>query len=276
MVRMDTGWKPMLLYAVASPLWVRGDGLPPDLGLSLDVPKSNVAYSAARLLVAKRRNRPFIRMMTGGEFFVDHPTLRRFIAAAVEVVRESAEVATKLGHLRAPFEALLNDPDWLPEEFKQPSGKTTMGQGIASLLLYRSELKDLSLSTLVVAPGLATPVHNHLAWGLVGLYQGDQEEEEYDLHDHAAETNFTPLHLRNRRLLKKGDFYELVPPWNDVHRVRTISSDPSVSLHLLANDIGCVVRQKFDPQSGRTEPFRSGWSNAPCEEKVFPLDHPKG
>ena len=217
----------------------------------------------------------FHSTMTGGEFFVDHPTLRRFIAVAVEIVRGSAEVVTKLGQLRAPFEALLNDPDWLPDEFKQPSGKTTMGQGIASLLLYRSELKDLSLSTLVVAPGLATPVHNHLAWGLVGLYQGDQEEEEYDLHDHAAETNFTPLHLRNRRLLKKGDFYELVPPWNDVHRVRTISSEPSVSLHLLANDIGCVVRQKFDPKSGRTEPFRSGWSNAPCEEKVLPLDHSK-
>jgi predicted metal-dependent enzyme (double-stranded beta helix superfamily) len=231
--------------------------------------------SDARLLVAKRQNQPFIRRMTGGEFFVDNHTLRRFIAVAVEIVRGSAEVVTKLGQLRAPFEALLKDPDWLSEEFKQPSGKTTMGQGIASLLLYRSELKDLSLSTLVVAPGLATPVHNHLAWGLVGLYQGEQEEEEYDLQDHAAETNFTPLHLRNRRLLKKGDFYELVPPWNDVHRVRTISSEPSVSLHLLANDIGCVVRQKFDPKSGRTEPFRSGWSNAPCEEKVLPLDHSK-
>ena len=119
--------------------------------------------------------------MTGGEFFVDDHTLRRFIDVAVEIVRGSAEVVTKLGQLRAPFEALLKDPEWLSEEFKQPSGNTTMGEGIASLLLYRSELKDLSLSTLVVAPGLATPVHNHLAWGLVGLYEGDQEEEEYEL-----------------------------------------------------------------------------------------------
>jgi 3-mercaptopropionate dioxygenase len=205
--------------------------------------------------------------MTGGEFFVDHRTLHRFIAVATEIVRGSADVATKLRQLRAPYEGLLSDPDWLPEEFKQPSGNTTMGHGIASLLLYRSELKDLSLSTLVVAPGLATPVHNHLAWGLVGLYQGDQEEEEYDVHDHAAEATFRPLSLRKRRHLRKGDFYELVPPWNDVHRVRTISSEPSVSLHLLANDIGCVVRQKFDPESGRAEPFRSGWSNAPCEDR---------
>jgi predicted metal-dependent enzyme (double-stranded beta helix superfamily) len=205
--------------------------------------------------------------MTEGEFFLEHQTLHRFIGEALEIVRGSAEVATKLQQLRAPYESLLSDQDWLPEEFKQASGNTTMGQGIASLLLYRSELQDLSLSTLVVAPGLATPIHNHLAWGLVGLYQGEQEEEEYEGHVHDEGTPAHPLILRKRRVLKKGDFYDLVPPWNDIHRVRTISSEPSVSLHLLANDIGCVVRQKFDAASGRSEPFRSGWSNAPCEEK---------
>jgi 3-mercaptopropionate dioxygenase len=205
--------------------------------------------------------------MTEGEFFLEHQTLHRFIGEALEIVRGSAEVATKLQQLRAPYESLLSDQDWLPEEFKQAIGNTTMGQGIASLLLYRSELQDLSLSTLVVAPGLATPIHNHLAWGLVGLYQGEQEEEEYEGHVHDEGTAAHPLILRKRRVLKKGDFYDLVPPWNDIHRVRTISSEPSVSLHLLANDIGCVVRQKFDAASGRSEPFRSGWSNAPCEEK---------
>ena len=202
--------------------------------------------------------------MTDGEFFFDHPTLRRFIDMALGIVRGDSDVTTKLQQLRAPYDALLRDPDWLSEEFQRPSGNTTMGHGIASLLLYRSELKDLSLSTLVVAPGLATPVHNHLTWGLVGLYRGEQEEEEYDLADHDAHSSFKPLSLRKKRVLKRGDFYELIPPWNDVHRVRTISSEPSVSLHLLANDVGCVVRQKFDPKSGRTEPFRSGWSNAPC------------
>jgi 3-mercaptopropionate dioxygenase len=204
--------------------------------------------------------------MIDGEFFLDHRTLRDFIAVATQIIRDDAEVAWKLHRLRAPFEALINDPEWLPKEFRQPSESTTMGHGIASLLLYRSAQKDLSLSTLVVAPGLATPVHNHLSWGLVGLYEGDQEEEEFDTQDHRAEEVPGPLRLRVRRILRKGDFYELVPPWNDVHRVRTISSTPSVSLHLLTNDIGCVVRQKFDPETSRSEPFRSGWSNAPCHE----------
>jgi predicted metal-dependent enzyme (double-stranded beta helix superfamily) len=207
--------------------------------------------------------------MNRGEFFVNHPSLHRFIIAATGIVRESTDATVKIKQLREPYAELLRDPEWLPDEFKQPSASTTMGDGIASWLLYRSELKDLSLSTLVVAPGLSTPVHNHLAWGLVGLYEGDQEEEEYELdddHHHDTQPALNPLRLRTRRLLKEGDFYELVPPWNDVHRVRTISAGPSISLHLLANDIGCVVRQKFDPESGRMEPFRSGWSNARCVE----------
>ena len=205
--------------------------------------------------------------MSDGEFFLNHRTLSSFIEVATEIIRDQCDVAPKLRLLRAPFENLLNDPDWLPRELKEPSGSATMGSGIASFLLYRSARKDVSLSTLVVAPGLATPVHNHLAWGLVGLYEGDQEEEEYELHvPHSGEVPGA-LKLRIRRTLRRGDFYELVPPWNDVHRVRTISSMPSVSLHLLANDIGCVVRQKFDPESGHSEPFRSGWSNAPCNDR---------
>jgi 3-mercaptopropionate dioxygenase len=206
--------------------------------------------------------------MSIGEFFVDHSILRRFVATTETILTEQLEVTDRLWHLRQPYAELLNDPTWLPDEFRQPNPNSAMGGGIASWLLYRSELKDLSLFSLVVPVGASTPVHNHLAWGLVGLYQGEQEEEEFEVEEHEIHHHTTVHHarmkLRARRILKQGEFYELIPPANDVHRVRTISSVPSISLHLLANDTGCVVRQKFDPENGQIEPFRSGWSNAPC------------
>ena len=96
--------------------------------------------------------------MTGGEFFVDHPTLRQFIAVALEIVRGSIDVATKLRRLRPPYQAVLSDPSWLPDNSNDHPERQRWEMGIASLLLYGSELQDLSLSTLVVAPGLATPV----------------------------------------------------------------------------------------------------------------------
>jgi predicted metal-dependent enzyme (double-stranded beta helix superfamily) len=168
--------------------------------------------------------------MSAGEFFVDHPILRRFVATTDTIIQEQIEVNDRLWHLRRPYAELLNDSTWLPDEFRQPNFNSAMGGGIASWLLYRSEAKDLSLFSLVVPVRAATPVHNHLAWGLVGLYQGEQEEEEFDVpedHDHHhSESHQIPFKLRTRRILKQGEYYELIPPYNFI---RSIHQSPLVS-----------------------------------------------
>ena len=72
--------------------------------------------------------------------------------------------------------------------------------------------------------------------------------------------------LIRQRPLVPGDYYALLPPRDDVHRVRTTSDVTSVSIHLLANDTGCVLRHTFDEQTGEARPFRSGYVNAECVE----------
>jgi predicted metal-dependent enzyme (double-stranded beta helix superfamily) len=47
-----------------------------------------------------------------------------------------------------------------------------MGGGIGQWLIFRAADRSLALFALVVPSGAETPVHDHLAWGLVGLYQG--------------------------------------------------------------------------------------------------------
>src|SRR3954471_9811268 len=126
-------------------------------------------------------------------------------------------------------------------------------------LAFRSADRSLSLFSLVVPPGSMTPVHDHLAWGLVGVYRGNQDEEFYRPLDGRG------LELVRRRPLDPGDFYTLLPPRDDVHRVRTTSEQTSVSIHLLANDTGCVWRHTFDEETGAASPFRSGYVNAACE-----------
>jgi hypothetical protein len=101
-----------------------------------------------------------------------------------------------------------------------------MGGGIGQWLLCRADDGSMSLFSLVVPPRSETPVHDHLAWGLVGLYCGAQDEEIY------AETE----------------------------GVRTTSAETSVSIHLLTNDTGCVWRHAYDPawaRQGRSAPATS-------------------
>lgn len=199
------------------------------------------------------------------EYLVENETLRRFIHEITPLVRDAASPAAAVAGLRPAFSRVLNDHLWLPDKFRAPCESGGMGGGIGQWLLYRSGDRSLTLFSLVVPPGSATPVHDHLAWGLVGLYEGTQEETIYRLVGSHGEGH-SQLEPTEVRQLRVGDFYDLIPPDNDIHRVRTTSATPSVSLHLLARDIGCTWRHAYDPEHQTVRPFRSGYTNAECEE----------
>jgi predicted metal-dependent enzyme (double-stranded beta helix superfamily) len=195
------------------------------------------------------------------EFVLDTPTVRAFVDAVQESIARSASPTEACEAIRPRFAQLLADPDWLPRRYQEAAPESGMGGGIGQWLLCRAEDGSLSLFSLVVPPGAETPVHDHLAWGLVGLYRGEQDEEIY------ARGGDT-LELVERRALETGDFYALIPPRDDIHRVRTTSDVTSVSIHLLTNDTGCVWRHAYDPATGEARPFRSGYVNVDCSDDV--------
>ena len=110
------------------------------------------------------------------EFSVDSPMIRAFIDE-VRLAMEQEPVPGRLvERLKPAFASLLAADGWLPIDFAQPFAASGMGGGIGQYLLFRSAGHDLTLFSLVVPPGSSTPVHDHLAWGLVGLYRGQQQE----------------------------------------------------------------------------------------------------
>jgi predicted metal-dependent enzyme (double-stranded beta helix superfamily) len=195
--------------------------------------------------------------MVGDEYVLDTPVVRSFIDSVHAAIRVADSAADAVARIRPAFADLLADPGWLPAVYQEPAAESGMGGGIGQWLLYRASDGSLSLFSLVVPPGAQTPVHDHLAWGLVGLYRGTQDEEIF-----AREAGV--MRLTARRALQPGDFYALIPPRDDIHRVRTTSPETSVSIHLLTNDTGCVWRHAYDPDSGEARPFRSGYVNVPC------------
>ncbi|HEX6679958.1 MAG TPA: hypothetical protein VF063_04870 [Gaiellaceae bacterium] len=194
------------------------------------------------------------------ELVLDTPVVREFVGGVQAEIAAASTPAEACERIRPRFAELLADPDWLPAEYQADAPASGMGGGIGQWLLCRAEDGTLSLFSLVVPAGSETPVHDHLAWGLVGLYRGTQDEEIYARRDDALE-------LVERRSLVPGDFYVLLPPRDDIHRVRTTSTETSISIHLLANDTGCVWRHAYDPDSGEARPFRSGYVNVACDDE---------
>lgn len=201
----------------------------------------------------------------GDEIYVATQPFREFVNGVLEIVSTEDDPARAIDRLRAPFERLLWNDQWLPEEMAQPAAASGMGGGIGSYLLFRDAGRTLSISALVVPAGAMTPIHDHLAWGLVGLYRGEQHEEVFLREDQAEhDEGEARLRMTERRHLRRGDFYDLIPPLGDIHRVVAAQDQPSVSIHLLRNDVGCIHRHRFDADAGRVAPFRSGYVNVEC------------
>ena len=194
------------------------------------------------------------------EFVLDTPVVRSFIASVRDVIADAGSASEAVERIRPTFASLLADPEWLPAVYQESAPESGMGGGIGQWLLYRAGDGSLSLFSLVVPSESETPVHDHLAWGLVGLYRGTQDEEIF-------ERDGDGLRLVERRALGPGDFYALIPPRDDIHRVRTTSAETFVSIHLLTNDTGCVWRHSYDPDTGEEHAFRSGYVNVPCEDE---------
>jgi 3-mercaptopropionate dioxygenase len=206
-------------------------------------------------------------MIEDGEdqFILDTPVMREFIAA-VDAARTSApSVAAAIEEIRPHFAALLADPDWLPPEYQEMAAQSGMGSNTGMWLLYRAGDGSLAFSVLVLGTGRETPVHDHLAWGLVGLYRGEQDEVVYQRRDDGSRDDFADLAVAEHNALTPGDFYTLLPE-NDIHRVRTTSDITSVSLHLLGNDNGCIARRQYVPEEKVAKPFRSGYLNIKCAD----------
>jgi len=197
-------------------------------------------------------------------FIVDVPQIRDLIAETERVTREIPRNSVRVEALRPAFAKLLAADSWLPDKFAQPDHTSGMGGGIGQYALYRAEDGSLCLFSLVVPAGASTPVHDHLAWGIVGVYRGVQLDTTYARVDDGHDEARASLEVASQQTVQAGGFYTLLPPDGDIHYVKTVSDTPSVSIHLLANDTACVWRHKYDPDAGTVTAFRSGYSNVKC------------
>jgi predicted metal-dependent enzyme (double-stranded beta helix superfamily) len=183
------------------------------------------------------------------------PVLRRFVEDVHNIIARERGSAALLDALRAPTERVIDDPSWMTDEFRRAI------DGVASWAVYRSQEPDLCIFTMVVPPGAATRVHNHLTDGWVGLVQGGQIEREFRRVDDGSQPGVARLELTSEAPIRVGELTALAYPDHDIHQIFTTSAEASISLHVLCNDLGTVRRQTFDAEAGTVEDFVSGYSN---------------
>ena len=137
---------------------------------------------------------------------------------------------------------LLREPGWLAPEHHLP-GTDTYRQH----LLHVTPDRCLSVVALVWLPGQHTPIHDHVSWCIVGVYEGRERETRY----RAVESG------GGRHLEAVGTIdalpghVEVIEPDSpeDIHAVTAVGDAPTISIHVYGADIearGTSIYRRFD------------------------------
>ncbi len=159
--------------------------------------------------------------------------LQDFLSSVDSLVARDLSAPTLLDDLAPEFRRLLALPELLlPDERPSPTGT-------CQRVLYRDPAGRFSLVALTWRPYAMTPIHDHHAWGLAGVYRGCERETRFTWCDRPGAA--PGLRVHGVRDVTPGEVNPIVPP-SDIHRVLNPGPLPTVSLHLYGMDVTVAPR----------------------------------
>jgi predicted metal-dependent enzyme (double-stranded beta helix superfamily) len=162
------------------------------------------------------------------------PAFARFVAAAERHIEDPRAIADHLA-------VLLGEDGWLSPRDQRPGADSYRQH-----LLYVSPTRRLSVVALVWQPGQRTPIHDHIAWCIVGVYRGVERELRYRLVERDGEQCLLPTGSVEAH---PGHVEALVAPAEDIHSVTAGGEEKTISIHVYGADIerrGTSVYRRFD------------------------------
>jgi 3-mercaptopropionate dioxygenase len=189
-------------------------------------------------------------------------TLQNFIQDADRIVRGYPSESEILLHLKPALEKLVSSPGSVPTKAFTPRKDR-----FAMNLLQMPEDEAYSIIAGVWHPGQTTPIHDHLTWALIGVYEGEEREALFRRTDDGSNPKLAKIQQVGERVNKKG--HVTVLGHSGIHRVDNISLKPTTSVHIYGRDIGNAERHSYDPVTGEIGRFVSGYCNVLRDTERF-------
>ena len=176
------------------------------------------------------------------------------IAAFVEDARRIMEVEGGITDREAAVRQLepllkraLHGPGWTDEKYR-----TTVDGGRPGYAYYKNADGSLNIYGVLFRKDHPTPVHDHVTWGIIGVYSGEQRTTRYNRADDGSTPGQCRTELVADEVLTHGATYPLLPP-HDIHRIEVLSDEDGLSIHVLGADLKRQRRRIFDVEAGTCE-----------------------
>jgi predicted metal-dependent enzyme (double-stranded beta helix superfamily) len=157
-----------------------------------------------------------------------------FASDADRLLDDPHAIGTRLG-------ALLAYDGWLA-----PEHRVGREDHYTQHLLHVSPCRRLSIVALVWLPGQRTPIHDHVSWCVVGVYEGRERETRYRAVERDGERCLEEVGSVDAR---PGHVEVIVPSVEDIHCVTAVGEGPTISIHVYGADIerlGSSIYRRFD------------------------------
>jgi 3-mercaptopropionate dioxygenase len=152
-----------------------------------------------------------------------------------------------------PLARLISTPGWLDAS---QAGLTEP----AARLLAKADDNAWSVVCVTFPPGATTPVHDHLIWGLVAVYDGIEEETVYKRLDDGSKPGYAKLEKVGVQRNTRGAISLVIPPGQEIHSIRNPGDKPSISIHVYGGDLASMPRHRYEPDSDAVYDYQAEYA----------------
>ncbi len=171
--------------------------------------------------------------------------LYRFLTDLEDILINVADDTQRLKLICPLVRRLLNSSEWLQYEFEEPNPEI----GWSVTTLYDEPDFPLTVQTVAWAPGTSSAIHNHAAWGVVAILDGQEKNKFWQVADKESDGGIVQV---GERLILPGEIISFTP--NAIHSIEVVGDEPTISFNLYG-ETDYEQRFEFDAISGKATNF---------------------
>lgn len=144
---------------------------------------------------------------------------------------------------------LVNNPDAIPERFRQPVGVGRRANH-GSWLLHHNPDSGLLVTSVVWGPGDHAAPHDHRTWGMIGVMDNLLTETRFRRVDDRQRADWAQLEQDRAATVKPGEVSLLIPEVDEIHQMDNHTDRPTVEIHVYGQDLRGLERVRYDLETG--------------------------
>lgn len=168
------------------------------------------------------------------------PVLDELVGAIREIACIPCSPHETASKVATTLDTFLKRPDLVPDEFRVGDADRYRQH-----IVHSEHDGSFSVVVLVWMPGQQTPIHDHIAWCVAGVYEGAETETRYQIEGEGPTLRLVPGQVVNN---PAGVAVGFAPP-GDIHMVRNTLDQPVIAIHVYGaaiDRLGTSVRRTYD------------------------------